>query len=249
MLIKSMCTVLALGQLIFFAAPVQAQGYYIPSPGTGGYYNGTGIYNPLAGYSPYTTGAQLGYRATSYGSPPSQALGIGVGLGMYGGMAAIGAVMIGSRMIANRNLYKNNAQNPNASNSDKKKDKQAKSERRRNQELKLKGQLDSDYQKELAEKGMAQPGQMPGATGFTPPGAGQGMPTAMNQASSAAAPSFGGSAPGAGQFQSPPASGAGSFGGGGGQSFNPAAGGGAGAAPESGQLNTPWSPDLVPPSF
>ncbi len=47
--IRLICSLIALSQLLWFAAPAQAQGLpnFWPSPGTGGYYNGTGgVYVP-----------------------------------------------------------------------------------------------------------------------------------------------------------------------------------------------------------
>ena len=156
------CALLTLGQTLFLIAPVQAQGYpnFIPSPGTGGYYNGMGLSNPMMGYQPFTTGPQYGYAARSYGSLPSQGLGMAVGLGYVGGMVGIGAVMMGSRMLANRKMNQNNPNNPNTGQP---KDKKGAAQRRRDQELKIKGELDQDYQKDLADKGLvAQTPQMPG---------------------------------------------------------------------------------------
>jgi hypothetical protein len=246
--IRLTCTLLTLGQLLFLAAPVKAQGVFIPSPGTGGYYNGMGIGNPLMGYSPLTSGPQYGYSAASTGHMPSQGLGMAVGLGMMGGMVGIGTIMMGSQMMARRNMNKNNPNNPN----NKPKDKAATSERRRNQELKLKGQLDSDYQKELAEKGMVpQSAQIPGEPrSFAPPATGgqqfpaggqsMGQPFSQGSMNPSMNPPLG-QPMGQSMGQSQPM---------GQQAFN----GAAAAAPESaagGVLNpTPWSPSEGPqPSF
>jgi hypothetical protein len=119
---------------------------------------------------------------------PSNGMGMAVGLGMYGGMMGIGTVMMASQMIARHNMNKRN--NPNGQQASSPKDKLAKADRRRSQELKLKGELDSDYQKELAEKGLtpansAMPGAAlsPSSAGGPPMGMGQGAP-AFNSAAS-----------------------------------------------------------------
>ncbi len=103
-----------------------------------------------------------------------------VGLGMYGGMMGIGTVMMASQMIARHNMNKKYNQSTGQGQAPTPKDKLAKADRRRSQELKLKGELDSDYQKELAEKGLTPANApMPGSPpNFAPstggPGFGQG---------------------------------------------------------------------------
>jgi hypothetical protein len=105
---RLICMLLALGQLLFFVAPVRAQGYpnFQPSPGTLGYYNGLGGVGNMSGL----IRPQYGYSAASRYSMPSQGMGMAIGLGMYGGMVGVGALMLGSQMMARRNMIKQNNQ-------------------------------------------------------------------------------------------------------------------------------------------
>jgi hypothetical protein len=234
--IRLIGTLLTLAQLLIFAAPVQAQGLpnFWPSPGTGGYYNGTGgVYVPrLIG------GPQYGYSAASRYRMPSNGMGMALGLGMYGGMMGVGSVMMASQMMARRNMNKqNNPSNPP-------KDKAAKLDRRQKQELALKGQLDNDYQKELAEKGLTPAtAPMPGSPrSFAPPASGGQQFAPGGQAMSQnPQPSL---SPAFNQPANQPAAG---FAGGAAGSMT-----GPGASPAGEVLNpTPWTPTADPsqPSF
>ena len=175
---------LAFGQLFTFAGPALAQGYplqnYISDPRAFGYNRGYGTFPGYAGYSPYTTGPQYGYSAWGSRTMPSRAAGTAIGLGMYGGIVGIGALSMASRMIANRK-YSQAHNNPKGN------QKLASKDRRQTQELKIRGEMDSDYQKELSEKGMLPPtAQLPPAAGFRGPGSGSfgGAPSASSPAMS-----------------------------------------------------------------
>ncbi|MBS1995238.1 MAG: hypothetical protein JSS86_02965 [Cyanobacteria bacterium SZAS LIN-2] len=175
--LRLMCSVLALGQLLLFASPVMAQqanywGDYRMFPNTRGY-----TAYPWSGITPHTTGPQYGYSAWR-GSPRGTGAGTTIGMCMLGGIVGLGALSMGSQMLARRGMNKKH-NNPNPP-----KDRIASQDRRKKQELKIKGELDQDYQKELSEKGlaMAPNGANPlgmGAQGMHPMG--QGMPQGMSQ--------------------------------------------------------------------
>ncbi|MBU6451808.1 MAG: hypothetical protein KGS72_08530 [Cyanobacteria bacterium REEB67] len=193
--IRLICSLIALtfafGQLFAFAfaGPALAQGYPLP-----GYYpdyrqfpSYRGVSAGGVGYSPFTTGPQYGYSAWGNRRYPGNGAGTAIGLGLYGGMVGIGALAVGSRILANRK-YNQKHNNPQAN------QKLASKERRANQELKIRGELDQDYQKELSEKGMLPPtAQLPSGAGFNGPGAGFSSASAAPAAAPSmnmAAPSF-----------------------------------------------------------
>ena len=232
LIIRSLAVCLAFGQLFWLVAPAQAQGYYLGDPRTTGYFTGVPTISPYAGYSYASTGPQYGYSAYS-GSAAGRGAGIGIGLGLYGGMLGIGALSMASQMMARRGQSKNH-NNPN------KDQKVSSKERRQKQELALKGELDSDYQKELAEKGMvgqANPAsQMPGMKmpGAAPAQSFGGNGSAPAMAPGAPADGFSGNqsmglpaSPPAGQFEN--------------NNFGSGLGAPAAAEPAP-VLNTPWTP-------
>ena len=172
-----------LGQLSLLTAPAMAQGYplqnYYPDYRQYGYSRGTGGF-PFASYSPYTTGPQYGYSAWR-GSPTGNGAGTAIGLGLYGGIIGIGALSMAPRLMAQHRMNKQH-NNPKAN------QKLASKDRRQEQELKIRGELDQDYQKELSEKGMLPPtASLPPGNGFgagipaapSPGGFGSGMGSGM----------------------------------------------------------------------
>jgi len=188
-----LCTILALGQMLLFTAPVMAQQANYWGDGRIFPYN-RGYASPIGPWS-HTTGPQFGYRAQNRVRRGTGG-GTAIGLCMLGGIVGLGALSMGSQMLSRRGASKKH-NNPNPP-----KDRIASKDRRQKQELKIKGELDQDYQKEMAEKGlaMAPPSGNPMGMGGSPGAMGmQGMPgmqglTAPSQ-SSAQFPGMAQSAP------------------------------------------------------
>ena len=170
------CCILALGQMLLFTAPVMAQQANYWGDGRIFPYN-RGYASPIGPWS-HTTGPQWGYNAQNRVRHGTGG-GTVMGMCLLGGIVGLGALSMGSQIISRRGAAKKH-NNPNPP-----KDRIASKDRRQKQELKIKGELDQDYQKEMADKGlaMAPPGGGSFGTGLGnmgAPGASpmQGMPGA-----------------------------------------------------------------------
>jgi len=162
-----LCTVLALGQVLLFTTPVMAQQANYWGDGRIFPYN-RGYASPIGPWS-HTTGPQFGYSAVR-GHRRGTGSGTAIGMCMLGGIVGLGALSMGSQLLSRRSMMKKH-NNPNAP-----ADRIASKDRREKQQMKIKGELDQDYQKEMAEKNLAMApggasplgmGSAPGAMGMT----------------------------------------------------------------------------------